>query len=494
MRFSMNIKHKAPIKYLVFLIIGSVCIANTDYNGSYLPDLGDSDRQEISQSEANFLGHRVLQDITTQGSMLDDADTITYLNNLGNELVSYSTMAGYSFHFYLMNGEEINAFALPGGYICLYNGLIYTTHTEAELASVMSHEVGHIVQHHVFRNIAASNRNQWVALAGVLAGGLLSLANPAAAALAVQGGQGMAIQNMLSFSRDFEREADRVGQKLMYQDGFDPHAMPSFFKRLQDTHKFNDNQAYAFLRTHPVTSERIKEAEFRANQMPVRMRPDSNSFLLIREKAREHHLGPIAAINFYQKAIQTKKYVSLDAQYYGLAFAYFINHNPNKAMDSLVKIKDPKFIDHPIVLNLKAALFTIMKKYDNADQIYKDALEKFPSYKGLWLGQIDFYLQAKKLKDASTKLDDLSRIYANDMDIWIREAILYSDAKLDNPQRYHYALANQFYLKENYTAAIEQFEMALKVKNGDQILNDIINAKIIKLRIAIKENQIYINP
>jgi predicted Zn-dependent protease len=486
----IDIKRRGFLKQVIDVTLfgafaSHCCAAPSEYSGN-LPDIGDSDRTTLSPVEANFLGLQVIQEIGAAGDMLNDYDVLTYLNDTGGNLVSFSSLAGAEFNFYIIKDKQINAFALPGGYICVYNGLIFTTRSEAELTSVMSHEIGHVVQHHIFRNIANYNRNQWLALAGVLAGGLLAAFNPAAAIVALNSGQGMAIQNMLSFSRDFEREADRVGQGIMYKAGFDPNAMPAFFQHLQDANKFNDSGAYEFLRTHPVTTARISEAENRARGLHVKMRPDSVSFLLIREKCRTRQLLAPAAILFYNQSIASKKYTSLDAQYYGLAYAYFVNQNFALSLASLAKISASNFISHPIVLSLKAQILIALKNYKLADKVFTDALDKYPTYKSLWIGQVDLYMGSKQYGIASKKLDTLGHTYPNDVDVWLRQTSLYADTGLNNKQKYFYALGNTFYINGDYKSAIEQYQKAILVKGGDQTLNDIISAKMLDTRGMIR--------
>jgi|SRR6185437_7687657 len=486
----IDIKRRGFLKQVIDVTLfgafaGTCCAAPSEYSGN-LPDIGDSDRAALSPAEANFLGLQVIQEIGAAGDMLNDYDVLAYLNDTGGNLVSYSALAGADFNFYIIKDKQINAFALPGGYICMYNGLIFTTRSEAELTSVMSHEIGHVVQHHIFRNIANYNRNQWLALAGVLAGGLLAAFNPAAAIIAINSGQGMAIQNMLSFSRDFEREADRVGQGIMYKAGFDPNAMPAFFQHLQDANKFNDSGAYEFLRTHPVTTARISEAENRARGLRVKMRPDSVSFLLIREKCRTRQLLAPAAILFYNQSIASKKYTSLDAQYYGLAYAHFVSQNFIGAATSLAKISSGSFVSHPVVLSLKAQILIAAKNYKAADKVFGDALSSYPTYKSLWLGQVDLYLGSKQYTIASKKLDYLGQTYPDDVDVWLRQVSLYADIGLNNKQKYFYALGNTFYLNGDYKTALEQYQKAIIIKNGDATLNDVISARMLDTRGMIK--------
>ena len=487
---------------------------------NFLPDLGDSDRGSLSIVEADFIGRQIIQDINKQDKMVNDYDTINYLNDIGGELASYSSLAGQVFNFYLIKDNVVNAFALPGGYICVYNGLIYTTDSEAELVSVLAHEIGHVVQHHIFRNIANYKRSQWVSVAGLLAGGLLAIVNPATGILVATGGQGLAVQNMLTFSRDFEREADRVGQKIMYDGGFDPYAMPKFFQRMQTQNLFNNNETLAFLQTHPMTIERLSEAQARANQLSMISRKSSTSFLLIREKSRTRQLGYPSAIMFYKQVLKSNNIITnspkkigknisdnldksnkqdINLIYYGLAFAQLSDFKYKDALGSINKIKDINIIKHPAYVGLKAQILSGLSKYTEANNVYIQGLKNYPTYKGLWLGQIDLYIKSKNLKTAINKLENLSQLYPNDVDIWSRVASLYSDSNLNNNAKYHYALGNKLFLQMNYRSAIDQYQLALGAINSKLytkipeyiILRNVISSKIIDTQNIVKEQTQY---
>ncbi|MFN8770283.1 MAG: M48 family metalloprotease [Neisseriaceae bacterium] len=493
-----NIARCGFLRLIISIMLMGLAI-NTSYSltseySQFLPDLGDSDRTNLSQQDATFLGQQIIQQIANRGDMLVDYDLNAYLNSLGGELVSFSSLATIQpFKFYAVKGKEINAFALPGGFICIYNGLIYTTDSEAELSGVMAHEIGHIVQHHIFRNISVYNRNQWLALAGVLTGALLAPINPGAAIVAASSGQGLAIQNILSFSRDFEREADRVGQEIMYNAGFDAHAMPAFFGKLNSVNKFNNNDALAFLQTHPVTLERLSEAELRANTLSAKMKPDSKTFLMMREKCRVRQLGIASAINYYQQALKTKRYVDINVIYYGLAFTYLSNDSPSNALLYLNKISDNTISNHPAFYSLKAQAYGKMNNYKASSKVYDQALSIYPDYKGLWIGKVDTEIGAKQYKKAASELHELSIKYPNDTDIWTRIAFIYSDANLNNQQIYLYAVGNQQYILGNLKMALAKYQQAIKVasKKSDDTLNNIIISKIVDTQPRIKANAKY---
>jgi predicted Zn-dependent protease len=286
---------------------------------------------------------------------------------------------------------------------------------------------------------------------------------------------------MLSFSRDYEREADRVGQQLMYKAGFDAHAMPEFFQRMQDSYKFNTNDALAFLQTHPVTVERLSEAEARANQLPVKMRQDSVDFLLVREKCRVRQIAPEEALKFYASTIQTRRYVSLDAQLYGLALAQFMNKSVVRSVESLNKVTNPHYQGHPIVIGLRARQLIAMRNFNLADKLYDQALANFPNHKSLWMGQLEFLLGIKNYSKAAGRVDILTQNFPKDPDVWDQYAMLYADDRYDNPLRYHYGLGSEYYVLGSYKSALDQYQTALKSKAkqpGDEAILELVSSRI----------------
>src|SRR5690606_22019598 len=157
----------------------------------------------------------------------------------------------------------LNAFALPGGFIGVHSGLILAAQSESELASVMAHEIGHVAQRHIARMIGKQKQDALIPLASLLLGALAATASPDAGMAVIAGGQGLAVQRQLNFSRDAEREADRVGLDIMRDAGFETAGMINFFGRLQKASRGYNDSAPAYLRTHPLTTERIADIEAR---------------------------------------------------------------------------------------------------------------------------------------------------------------------------------------------------------------------------------------
>jgi predicted Zn-dependent protease len=180
-----------------------------------LPDLGDPAQAELSPAKERRIGEEALREIRQDSSYLDDPEVESYLASLGNRLVAASKTENRDFVFVVLRDPSINAFALPGGVIGVHSGLILTAQSESELASVLAHEIGHIEQRHMVRMLSKQGTALAMVLASLLVAVLAGRSSGQAAEAAIVAGQAAAIQSTLSYSRDFEREADRVGLQIL---------------------------------------------------------------------------------------------------------------------------------------------------------------------------------------------------------------------------------------------------------------------------------------
>jgi predicted Zn-dependent protease len=243
-----------------------------------LPALGDSASEDLSVGAEHLIGEQIMREIRRDPDYLDDPMLLEYLQSIWQPLLAAARVRGeigveldtrYPFEPFLVRERSINAFALPGGFIGVHLGLIAMTASRDELASVLAHELSHITQRHIARSIAPSRQASILGIVTTILGVLAASrsrgpdgANAANAVIA--GGQAAAIQSQLNYSRDVEREADRVGYGVMTQAGFSPTAMAEMFEKLDQGSRLNDSGNYPYLRTHPLTVERIGEARSRA--------------------------------------------------------------------------------------------------------------------------------------------------------------------------------------------------------------------------------------
>jgi predicted Zn-dependent protease len=242
-----------------------------------LPTLGDPAGQDLSVGTERKLGDEIMREIRADPDYLDDPILLEYLQSIWQPLLASSRARGniapdldqrYAWEPFLVRDKTVNAFALPGGYIGVNLGLIAMTSTRDELASVLGHEMSHITQRHIARSIANSKRQSLIGLATMIAGIIAATragqnSQTDAAMAAVVGGQAIGVQGQLNFSRDMEREADRVGFQVMTGAGFAPSGMVSMFEKLDASTRLNDSGGFPYLRSHPLTTERIGEARGR---------------------------------------------------------------------------------------------------------------------------------------------------------------------------------------------------------------------------------------
>jgi predicted Zn-dependent protease len=217
-----------------------------------IPDMGDPGADVLSTLDERKIGERIMHEIRRDPDYLNDWPIYDFLNAMERRLLQAAKKqqlgganaqgsAAYSYEIFAVRDPSINAFALPGGFIGFHTGLLVAAETESEVASVMGHETGHVLQRHIARSLDKQGTNSIIALAGLVLGALAASRNPQAAAGLIQGGQAYAIQSQLSYSRDAEREADRVGFQILDASDYDVNGAPAFFQRLQKTYGMMDN-------------------------------------------------------------------------------------------------------------------------------------------------------------------------------------------------------------------------------------------------------------
>jgi beta-barrel assembly-enhancing protease len=235
-----------------------------------LPSLGDV--QGMSIAAERRLGDRIARDIYRDPDYLDDPVLGDYLQALWQPLLAAARTRGdvppelyerLAWELMISRDRRVNAFALPGGYLGVHLGLIAVTDTSAELASVLAHELSHVSQRHIARLVARqSSLSPWM-LGALVLGALAARSSPDVANAAIAGSQAVAAQTQLNFSRDMEREADRVGFGVMTGAGFDGQGFVGMFDKLQQASRFNDDGSFPYLRSHPLTSERMADMRAR---------------------------------------------------------------------------------------------------------------------------------------------------------------------------------------------------------------------------------------
>ena len=286
----MNKTRKVRIKScfvaIIFIAIAIAWPASGQVRTGGLPNLGDG--EDMSVAAERRLGQRIAREIYREPDYLDDPVLGDYLQTIWQPLLASARARGelspelderFAFTPFLVRDRSVNAFALPGGYLGVHLGLITLVSSRDELASVLGHELSHVTQRHIARMASKqAQQTPWV-IGAMILGMLAASKSPDAANAAFAGSQALAQQSQLNFSRDMEREADRIGFSVMTGAGFDGQGFASMFDKLQHANRINDNGSFPYLRSHPLTTERIADAQLRlpvdraAQPAPLQMEP-----------------------------------------------------------------------------------------------------------------------------------------------------------------------------------------------------------------------------
>ncbi|OIQ74468.1 beta-barrel assembly-enhancing protease precursor [mine drainage metagenome] len=235
-----------------------------------LPQLGDT--STMTSADERRLGDRIAREIYRDPDYLDDPVLLNYVQEVWQPLLAAARVRGdltpeiderFAWKVLLNNERTVNAFALPGGYMGVNLGLLAVVSSRDELASVMGHELSHITQRHISRLMAKNNQQTPWVIGAMILGALAASNSPDAGNALMVGGQALGAQSQLNFSRDMEREADRIGFGVMTQAGVDPEGFVTMFDKLQQASQLNDNGGYPYLRSHPLTTERIADMQSR---------------------------------------------------------------------------------------------------------------------------------------------------------------------------------------------------------------------------------------
>ena len=459
--------------FLVLCILAPLVLADG------LPDLGESSQTDLSPQMEKKIGESIMRDIRQQEpSYLDDPEIEGYLNRLGHRLAAQSEGASLSFEFFILKDATLNAFAMPGGFIGVHTGLIMAAQSESELASVLAHEISHVTQHHLARSISKQNLSQYAALLAMAVGLLAARHNPDLAQGAIVGGQAAGIQNQLSYSRDFEREADRTGLQVLEKAGFDIRGMAAFFERLQKFGRLYENNAPGYLRTHPLTTERIADMENRIQSRPYRQVADSLDFLLVRAKLKTDEGTPQDAVVHFESQLKERKFVSEAAVRYGLAEAHLKDKNFAAAEVQVGELRRLKAAS-PLVETLAAEVRARQDDPAGAVKILQAAAVRYPQERAVAYALVEDLLADHQAESAlKVTVGDLQN-YPSDARMHALQARTY--ALLGRRLQQHRAQAEAYFLKGLLPAAVEQLQLAQKAPDGNFYEHSQVDARLREL-------------
>ena len=443
-----------------------------------LPDLGDESQGALSPQQERQIGEQSMFEIRADKSYLDDAEVNDYLNQIGYQLVASSNEPWQEFYFFALNDNAINAFALPGGFIGVNTGLMLAAQSESELASVLSHEIAHVTQHHLARMVSGQKTDTLATMVAIALSILAARNNPEISQAVLLGAQAGAIQRQLNFTRSNEQEADRIGLATLNKAGFDTRAMPVFFERLQKATRLLDNNMPSYLRTHPITSERIADVTNRVQQTPFRLVADSLDFHLVRAKLHATQKKPQEAVSFFNSALGAQKYGNQTAQRYGLALALLRTGQAARAAKEFIPLQ--KYVtQNSMIATLAGQIKQANKNDKDLVEFYRVATQNFPEHRALTYDYAELLMQDKRFENTLTLLNEKITAHSSDPRLYDLQARAY--AALSRHQEKHRALSNNYLLHGNLSGAIEQLELARKA-GSDYYQLSAIESELRKLK------------
>ena len=458
------------MKYLIaiFVLLMSnpgIAQANLDIA---LPEMGDSAGALVSPIEEYQVGQSFYWRLQQSVTLVEDPEVNSYIRSLGHRLVANSDDPGRSFTFFVVPDTSVNAFAAPGGFIGINTGLMLTSEAESELASVLAHEIAHVTQRHILRNFERSKRMSVPMTAAMIAAALLGVADPSAGSAAIMAVQAGNVQMQLDYSRAHEAEADNLGMQTLVNAGFDPHAMPRFFERLQVAGRFyGGSQVPEFLRTHPITGSRIADARGRAaNLTPRPQIRDQEQFYLMREKLRVMSNSNMRElIKVYEDKLKENTDEDMSATRYGYALALLKNGNLTQARDEindLIASDDNRLSYHLALADVEIA----SGRMDAALAIYSDFQRVYPDDWALSIKQVQALLRANQPRRAVPILQRQLDVGESSATLYRLLAQAYGD--MGQKSQSHVWLAEHYHSSGRLMQAADQLRIAADYARGDE--------------------------
>ena len=448
-----------------------------------LPDIGTPVDQILSGSDEYKIGAMIIQGLRDQGQILDDPELNEYIQSVGSRLASQAQEGNTRFTFFVVKDRGINAFALPGGFVCVNAGLILATSGESELAGVLAHEISHVTQRHIARSYQDASKASLASTAAMLAAILLGAmsGNSNVGMAGVMVGQGAAMQHQLNFSRENEYEADRVGIGVMAAAGYDPNAMGTFFETLERRmgNPGPNAKILEFLQTHPVTSGRVAEAKNRAAMYPIVRPVDTTGYRLARERLRVMTLGPEDnPREVYADAASVDLAVS-DYRYYGRALALV---QANAAGEAVPILRD-LVQRHPDTIEYHSALGQALLAAGDVQgsrAVLARAKELFPRNVPVTVRYAETLMRAGDARLAHAVLLDLFNNVAPTQ-AQVRQIALVASAAGEAAEANYY-MAEYHVMSGDLTLAIETLRLALSAPNLTPVQRSRFKARIDELK------------
>jgi predicted Zn-dependent protease len=472
----------AKIVFAPSILLASMTTEGND--GILLPDLGGTSTRVLSAEEEENFPRDFERFMRSNDLLIEDPMITDYFSDMGFRLVAESARPDGGFHFFILRDPNINAFASVSGVIGLHSGLILMARDASEVAGVVAHEIAHVTQDHLARGV---ENQQQVSLPTMLATLGLALAasaagSPDAGQAVLLSGMNLAQQFQINHTRQSEAEADRVGIRLLARGGYDPSGMTRFFERLNMYSRSMGDGPPEYLRTHPLTVNRIAEARSRARALDQEATRPDDQFAFVQARLRVlMEAYPDRAVNYFRTRLEHGEGPA-DAMRYGLVLALVESNRFDDAEANLTRLLDQE-PNRQIYRLAKADLELARGHPAVAIEIMADLYRLYPGSRMVTTQYARTLMHERHPGRASRAAEVLRRyLQVRPDDLAMTELYARAAAQSGNAVRAAEAIADSYYLRGGVNEAIEQLERVSERDDLDYYQRARINARLTELR------------
>jgi predicted Zn-dependent protease len=450
-----------------------------------LPGFGEGYATSLGQEY--FLGRVWLMSFRRQVPTISDPLMQEYVEDLLYKLVATSELKDRRLELVLVNHPSINAFAVPGGVVGVHNGLLDKATTEAQFASVLTHELAHVSQRHFARSQEAAKSTSVIQMAGLLTGALLAVTDGGSSAVAaVMSSQAAAMQSKLRFSRLHEQEADRIGMKNMVRANMDPMGAEEMFKIMQAVSRSHGGRPPEFLMTHPLTETRISDARNRSREYPRKIYTENLEYQLMRARVALSFAGKSdKAVAMFRERL-AKGGINAEPNQYGLVLALTENGGYAEAKKLLAPLlkHSPSSMIYRIA---EAEIYIAEGNQEKALELLQRGLALVPDNHPITMTLTKAHVKFGDHHKAAALLEKHVKTRAKDPAVWYQLAE--SQGQSGNTLGVHQARAEYFVLTGQPDRAKKQLGFAMQLPNVDELTRTRIRERIMQteqLEIAMR--------
>jgi predicted Zn-dependent protease len=468
------------VSALSIFLLGTMSVSAVNKKND-LPEIGVVASSAISLDKEVLIGDALMRQLRGQAPIINDPLLDEYIQDIGNRLVAQADNVKFPYKFFILNSPDINAFAFFGGHIGIHTGLIFNARNESELASVLAHEVSHVTQRHIARSIEARQKSSPLQIASLLGSILIAAVNPEAGMAALSVSNAASAQSSINYTRQNEKEADRVGISILANAGFDPNGASSFFSILAEKNRLKSS-SLAFLLTHPLPESRIADARTRAASFRPRDIPESINFHLAKTRIlARYYANPKRNIEYFSDILQRQSYVFKRAAEYGLALSYLADEEFEPAL-KIIDVLLEKHPDNLFYLDTYTDIAIEMNQHQKAIDRLSAQIVHAPFNQVLTLNLANVLIKSGNFDKATSLLKDYLLIKPDNMLAYdlLSDVYRISEQKLEM----HQVKAEVYALVAAYPRAIDELHTAYNYADDRNIEKQRIRARIDQFRTA----------